>query len=400
MAGSCKTGTTTAAGDSTSVIDTTNFTDSFMNANFYDGWYLIMTSGDRSGEIRRVSSYSGSAGDFTLADALTGAPGSSKTFEVHSLDPADLKSAINRVLESRMYYWTYAYPTLVTDGDMETSGASNWTGSSASATKETSAVLYGTQSLKITNSGANGYARTASMSVSPGDSYYCEVACRPDTYTGTLIAYDVTNAANITTVAYASGREWKTLWINFSIPSGCYQLQIRLQGDDAAAVIYWDNLILQKLNATRLALPSWITEGGNVLEVQRRVRARAEASGVEYVNEELWDALPRFSVDQDRTAVNAFHLQLPYTISDRPLRLKCVRPYSTLSADSSTTTAPKDWVVAGAILELLRMNVLRAPGSEESEWKSQINAWKKDWMRLCRAYQPKAPERVRSPWDA
>lgn len=396
--GGCKTGTTTATGDSTSVIDTTNFTDSYMNANFYDGHYLIMTSGDRATEIRRVSSYSGSAGDFTLADALTGAPGASKTFEVHSYDPARLKEAINRAL-GRMYYWTYAYPTLVADGDMEGSGVTDWTTSTCTATKETTIVKYGTQSLKTVTSGASGYARTASMSVTAGNTYYCEVTVRPDTYNVTLVAYDATNAANITT-ATCTGREWKRLWIQFSIPSGCTQLQLWLQSTENPATTYWDNLILQHIDDHRLALPSWLTETGNVVTVERRIGDRTQASGVYYVDEEHWYRLqPQPTVEEDRTAVNQFYLQFTSAVADKPLRALCVRPYASLSSDTSTTMAPKEWVVAGALVELMRMQVLKAPGNETGEFKNQMSAWKKDFERLCRTYQPRVPVVVRCPWD-
>lgn len=396
--GGCKTGTTTAAGDSTSVIDTTNFTDSDLNANYYDHHYLIMTSGDRSGQVRRVSSYSGSAGDFTLSDALTGAPGSSATFEIHAYDPAELNNAINRVLP-RLYYWTYFYPSLAADGDMETSGVTNWTGSSSTPTKSSTVAKYGAQGLVSTNSGGNGYIRTASMSVTVGDNYYCEVAVRPDNFEVSLVAYDVTNGTAIKTITH-TGREWIRLWANFNVPSGCSQIQIRLQATSASAITYWDNLILQHIDERRLALPSWVTEGEQVISVERRFFDRNLTSGVSYLDEERWYKLvPQPGTEEDRTAVSPFYMQLPNAVGDRAMRFLCVRPYDTLTTDSATTTANKEWVVAGAVMELLRTKRMQGPGSQVGDITSQINAYRKDFERLCRLYQPRIARPMRSPWD-
>ena len=408
IAGSCKTGTASAAGAAggTTIVDTTNFTDSFANANFYDGWYAIATSGTYAGQVRRVSSYAGATGTITVADAFGGQIASGVTFELHSYDPAELNNAINRAL-ARCYYRTYFYPSLVTDGDMETSGTTNWTGSSSAATKDASVVKYGTQALVSTNSGANGYVRTASISVTPNDYYYVEVAVRPDNFAVSLVVYDVTNSAAITlsTAAASSGREWKRLWANFQTPSGCEQIQIRLTADSATAITYWDNLILQKVHHRYLALPSWVTESGNVAQVQYRGRGRtdtAETSGCEFLDEEDWlPVTPGPDVEQDRTAVtNALAIRLPSQAGYSAYRAKCVRQYDSLTSDTATTTAATEWVAMGAILELLRMGVLRAPGSQEGEFKSQVNAWKRDWMLLCRKYQPKLQQRAKSPWDA
>ena len=405
ISGTCKAGTTTGAGDSTSVIDLTNFADSYMNANFYDGWYCIITSGTRAGEVRRITSYAGATGDFTLADALTGAPGASVTFEVHSLDPAEINNAINRAL-ARCYRWAYFYPSLVSDGDMEASGTTGWTGSSSTPTKSTTIAKYGAQSLVSTNSGANGYVRTASMDVTPNDFYYVEVAVRPDNFSTSLVVYDVTNSAAITltTAAASSGREWKRLWSSFQIPAGCEQIQIRLTATSAEAVTYWDNLILQKIHHRYLALPSWVTESGQVVQTQWLPRSRTdttETSGCDFVDEEDWTELvSQPDVEQDRTAVNPFYLRLKEGAGYHPYRVLCTRPYDSLTADTGTTTAAKEWVAMGAIIELLRMGVLRAPGSQEAEFKAQIKGWKTDWMRLCRIYQPKVQKWARSPWDA
>lgn len=406
VAGGCKIGTLTSIGNAggTTMIDTTNFADSYMNASYYNGRYAILTSGTYSGQIRRVSSYAGASGTITVADAYGGQVASGVTFELHAIDPTELKNAINRVL-ARMYYWTFAYPSLAADGDMETSGTTDWTVSSSAVAKETSVVKYGTQSLKVTNSGANGYARTASIPCTPTDMYHVTAVVRADNFTASIVAYDVTNSAAITltTTPSTSGREWKRLWTSFQIPSGCEQFQIRLTGADAAAIIYWDNLLVQQVNKTRILLPSWITEAGNVVEVQSHYRTRTdpENSGVDFIDEESWSPLlPRPRVEQDRTAVNPFYLQFDDTIGYQGYRALCVRPFTSLSADSSTTMAPMEWVVAGGILELLRTGILRAPGNQEAEFKSQINAWKKDWMRLCRVYQPHVEQRMRSPWDA
>jgi hypothetical protein len=72
------------SGDSNTIVDA-DFAE--YSDGYFDGMWLRMTSGGESGEERRIQSFTKSTGTFELEFALSGAPSSTETFEVHRLLP-------------------------------------------------------------------------------------------------------------------------------------------------------------------------------------------------------------------------------------------------------------------------------------------------------------------------
>lgn len=62
--------------------------------------YLIMTSGDEAGEMRRISDFLSSTGEVTLAAALSGSPSATETFEIHTIRPSRIHDAIDRAIQA------------------------------------------------------------------------------------------------------------------------------------------------------------------------------------------------------------------------------------------------------------------------------------------------------------
>lgn len=91
-------GTTTAAGSSSTVVDSGKIV-SISNTNQWRGGWLKMTSGAANGEVRNISDYAIGTGIFTVTPVLSGGSGSSATYEVYrDMSPTDLDEAINDAL--------------------------------------------------------------------------------------------------------------------------------------------------------------------------------------------------------------------------------------------------------------------------------------------------------------
>ena len=99
MLDAVKTGTTTSAGDTTSVISTGIKKYFREDINPFDKW-VLMTSGDASGEFQMGTSYTYSTGDITT-EAFTATTGNAKTFEVWDFQPDLVNKAIAKASVER-----------------------------------------------------------------------------------------------------------------------------------------------------------------------------------------------------------------------------------------------------------------------------------------------------------
>lgn len=268
----------------------------------------------------------------------------------------ELRSAINRCLRN-LSYVTIAPLTLVTDGDMETSGVTNWTATSATASKLTSGanlVLYGTQSLRVLNSGANGRVQSATMFVVPSTSYLLQVRVRAVVGTANLIAYDVTNSADIESDTWAN-EGWGTISFGFTIPATCERLAIRLSGVGASDDTYWDNVILLRNNAREIPLPSWLAG-------LDQIRAFYTDINQDKFDRDSFSKLHEYDIRHDFTNPNqSYWLNIPSGII-YPLWIEATRPFSALTLKTDTTLCDRELVSLGGTVELLRVLVRRFPG--------------------------------------
>jgi len=108
--------TTTSVGDYASVIDTAlqGGTDDYL------GNWVLITSGDRDGQIARVTAFDG-AGDLTVAPVLTGDPGSGVTYEMweEPYNPRIIHDFINQAIMSVTGHTYNPAESLALHGDGE-----------------------------------------------------------------------------------------------------------------------------------------------------------------------------------------------------------------------------------------------------------------------------------------
>ena len=133
----------------------------------FEGWYVLVTSGNNEGERRIIRSYAATDSTVTVERAFSNATESDVTFELHRQDPVFKNNAISRAIEelSRKVPQvirdeTIFVDNLISNSDFETysnTTFTNWSDSgSPTMTQETSIVKHGDAAAKIVASGGDG----------------------------------------------------------------------------------------------------------------------------------------------------------------------------------------------------------------------------------------------------
>jgi hypothetical protein len=157
--GDYTTMTTTSAGaaDGTTLVDTgIRNLPGGRDDDAFEGWYVLLTSGAASGEIKRVLQSRESVNSVTLQEAFSIQVASGITYELHRNDPVLKHNAINRGIEELssqiplpLRDETLVVDNLLTNWDFETFVAATsvftgWTSTgSPTLTQNTSLVIHG-----------------------------------------------------------------------------------------------------------------------------------------------------------------------------------------------------------------------------------------------------------------
>ncbi len=281
----------------------------------------------------------------------------------------------NRALQKAWSWWRSPI-SLVADGDFEGALLStNWTGSSATGTYETTIVWGGKQSGKVANSGANGYLQSVGIEVAPLRGFRLTAKVRATTGIPVMTLIDRSNGdaviGTVTAQALTSAASWEDIMLTGSLPANCWRVALRLGSAGASDVTYWDDVTLYYDQLTTLAGPSWFT--------QWRTEDGDEAARLYYARNRLgstgdWKAQAYdlalvdpadFQVIQQPSAVQSLMFEFgrrPMSSTLWPLILEARRPFSdfgTLTLGTSSTSCPLRLVVAA--MKLLAANERNLP---------------------------------------
>lgn len=390
-------GTCSAAGSTTTIVDTsadTPFQASDSDDLFDNAWAMIEADSAGTplnvGEVRRIKAggYVPSTGTITTDTAFSNATTTTQSYGIYmTVPPArlGLVKGIEEYLDEllvQLKYRTFSLLSQVTDADMETSGTGSWTASNATLTKSTaSGVMLGKQALRVQCSSANGYARSALVSVAPGQTYELLADVTVSAGTAKLQLYDETNSTEIDSATTAVLRPGY-LWLDSTeIPSGCNQVSVRLIGTTATSDVYWDNISLRSRLAKWIALPSWFVEPAWLEALFYVGGGSQEETNDSYTaDERSWPHLRWWRVIADHGGVTPYRVEFrPQLPSGCHLFAKVVRPYETLSADTSSTDADQHWVRAWA---LARIYADRMDKEKAGRWLGEARALHRRWQPL------------------
>ena len=276
--------TSTSAGNSaaTTIISTTLLDlPGGGDDDAFEGWYVMVTSGNNDTEIRRISSYIANDSTVTVGRAFSNATEPEVTFEVHRYDPTHKHNAINRAIEELSKHVpqmirdeTIIVDNLMDNGDFETfvgSTFTNWsTSGSPVVSEEASIVKHGDASAKVAASGADGQM-TQSMTVN-----FNQATNRQVTFEAWVYATAADTArirvfwggSSYESHGYHDGAdEWQLQSISVSIPSTATEVTAVLEVADGYTA-YFDSAWLAIDPLYKYTLPTSLTFGPHYVTQQ------------------------------------------------------------------------------------------------------------------------------------
>ena len=263
-------------GAATTLIDTT-LRDTGADASTWLSFWKQRPTAAAADLYRRVATYTNTSGTLTHGGPdYAVVPASGEAYRLSYIDPRVLMQCINAGLnECVVPYWGLA--TLVTDGDMETSGTTAYTATTAALAKQTGSenVFSGEQSLRVTNSALNGQAASSVFYTYPNTAYIIIVKVRGANFTPILLVLDAASATIDSITGSNQTNDWQVLQFTVTTPNSVAgrSMSIVLRGSEAGAILEWDCVSVLASSQKRLILPSWIehqNDLGNIIAVDFR----------------------------------------------------------------------------------------------------------------------------------
>ena len=287
---------TATGGSTTTIVDTSVLQSTQFNATQHvGGWGRIGKDFGGAGaapenEQRPITTYAPSSGTITVNPAFTASPVVSDEYQLWLIDPTVVKDFLDQILQEDIVFPHWTLLSDIPDFDMEQDNTTDWTASGSTIAKNTGLTfgLRGKRRLRVTNTGADGFARPANnFQVIPGKSYFVTAWARSvsGSFTSRLRAFDITNNAAITNGSVdglvgpsdSTSEAPMRLWLTFTAPNTCRIATVQLIGVEATAVIDWDDIVVFCQDDSSISLPWWVKNKRQILGIFR-------------LNPEAWDS--------------------------------------------------------------------------------------------------------------
>ncbi len=336
--------------------DTTgNLNYSSGDVNFYDGIYarLVTSANVSSGDSRVTRSGWAVTGTLTVDPDFSTTPTATDLYVLSRHPPALLDGAINRLLRNT-YTETFFPLSLHVMGndanDMEPSTtATDYSTTNGTRALESTIVFNGAQSLKLTATSAGGFANTGNIGVSDGQTLYAAVMMFVTSGdSGTFRVVDVTNSNATIEEAKTDEPVFMELFMRFSAPGGCEQIDFRFIADANTDIIYTDDFQVWRQDGGVYPLPSWIEWPEQIIDVRGFPQGTAgPTSDDDYrANERASRHLDWHVERVDRRA--DVPVQIWVQATDTRPYIYAHRPFAELTTTQATSNADLDAVVEDA----------------------------------------------------
>lgn len=401
---------TALADSTTTLLQANELRHADASANALDPGWVYLYAGTSAGDERNITEYDPRAaatyGTVTPHRPFTSDLDATSVGFVYTggLPPSQLLAHLNASLRRSRRQRPLAY-TLVSDGLMESSATTTWDAAgSATLSKVTPTLGEGSRSLAVTSGSGGDYTENTTVpGVAAGERYCIEakvhVTNTSGTHAASLVVYDATNAAAILTLS-TSNRTPTRLYGEFTVPSGCYAITIRLSGSGTGTVGQWDEVLLWSAERSVLRLPSDINKFDEVRDVFQRVRRGSGTAGSDASWADDYDLVRLSGWEQrvDDTAGSPFLLDLSRSGWSKtyPVVVEALLPHAELTADSDTTTADRDDLVLRAkglsYAQLARVG----PGENRRFYQAQADLLGRTWATAA-SRQPRPAYPVKAP---
>lgn len=398
-------GAAVGAGSTTSKIaDATLNAGAALASTRFDGGRLRVTSGTYAGAETYVD-YVDTANGFVYVDpALPGALADTDEYEIwlRGIDPNDADRARDDALDRVCSVWRLNPISIVADGDMDSSGVTHWAiAGAATRTKQFSShpeANWRRELAVVHTTAASDYVKSDSIICRPGERFFVQVPVRAYVTsshakaTASIEVRDITNTADVSlgglkTSGYGYG--WDFISLLFTIPAGCYEIQLWLKSDTDASTTVWAPINIHKRQKTRLSLPDRI-------RTKKRVGTFYTAANINPADSEVADWAPKLkpflNVERVQQGVQVQvnltppTMELPIYYYERGFFDRLSTDYKTTAhrsaGDAATTDCPLEYAIAGTAERLSKKMLEKGFAEWQPEWvraSADLSRWEMEF---------------------
>ena len=368
--------TTTSSGSTTTVISTTLINEELGgDDDGFSGFWVLITSGSASGEIRRAkrtSGYAASTGTLTVDSVFGASIGSGVTFEIHRYNPAIVHAALNRAL-ARVYphlSQELLDESLVVDdrllnSDFETfsGGFTSWTEvGSPTVTQETTKVKHGTSSAKVVSGACDDGQLTQAPEIdlveAAGTTAVSKYWVWASVASVARLRLDWDGSTIVSGDYHTGDSSWRLLSVSGLIPDDATQVKLILETESGTNTAYFDAGYLNVGPVWRYTIPSTIRKGPHHVSIQR--------------NEQF----PEGQYD---------HIHDHHLLPGRRIQLRGIGALSTVAAEADTTEV--DGPAADAICYLAaslvaEMIIGQVAGDDQTELQAILSLNRRGYTEM------------------
>ena len=361
-------GTTTGAGDTSSVIDTALGRGTIRSGRFA-GRMIKLTSGSAIGEVSVVTDTGLAAGgDCTVSPVYSAAPGSGVTYLMFPLGLTSdtVVDALARVLRATEGPHLWA-PSLINDSDLDAADLTQWAAVATPSTREfvTAAAtnIFGERTLHLIADAADEGATSNTLNVDPSESLLVAVHIQVNVGTCNVILRRITaTAADLRTVA-VTGEAFAEVRFTETPTSGTEQVALRFLSSAASDDFFISPHIIMQSDRRRTYLaPSWLISESQIIDLLRLPAGASAQDDDSFIPlGSVMRAQMGLGVLRSDRDLNPLRLEFRNRSGD-PLYLRCMRPFAELSSDSGTTPCDRQYLTHKAVSLILR-------DRDDGEWR-------------------------------
>lgn len=380
-----QTGTTTAAGSTTTLVDATRLLSAqFSNREWIGGWVRFI-DGDLAGTIVSITGYTPATGTITFP-TQSAAPGSAVRYELWRtpVPPSLFLNALDTLMKRDVWLPTMCFLTELPDGDMEQVGTAYWTAADATLAKVTSGRgIFGKQAMTVATTAAGGYA-AVTLGVTPGTSLYVGAVFTPADVsvvnTGFISIYDITNSVELRRLT-TSAKVPMLVIDEVTIPSTTARLRVALGSEENGVTGIWDECIVIDPLSADVALPSWVSSVAQVRGIHRWEPVQVGRADYEYAPEFRGMENANFDYVVDRFQDGIVRAALRQGVLSRPHWMLGVRNETAFASDSEEKFVSEAWAVAGLAATGYDIVISRAGHTDTGPMIERKNYWQGEWRR-------------------
>lgn len=407
-----------SASDADTLAVTSNLPDSDLDPDYYLGWTIFRASLNVGDANRERIITSTSSTDSTLSLNFTGPDWTNTNLsgEVVYLIKlpdgwsveGDLHPIINTALRSCLYEDELALGNLVTDGDMRSATASDWTGSFANLSKVTtrSLIYHNTQALFPDLTEGGGYAESAEFDVEPNRSYVVTIIAKVESGTAQVVLRNATAGSTMSTHTWSTAN-FSMFSRTFTTASAQRAMRVRVSGADSVDDVYYSHVIVHDPHQTYADLPTYINSNEQIRGFYALVPSQV-ASGAN----DVWlvKSASRVPVDgytdyQASFATDAV-AHFPHGLGRWPVFADIVRPGlilgtdTALTAETATTPVTLEYALPTIAAEFWSRFTLLGTGSDLYDERLLANFERAEIqaMRKRLEHKPRTARRKRPNW--